>query len=161
MSGQYICLYCRNVMMGGNQLFFLERLCRRFICAKHNIYWNEGKYFDNQWQFSRLFTINCIISNNHYNNFQAVYNIRGSGNEVNSVLMRIAMTSQVHNTQQTPFQIYLPFNQTKTARDLFVLRNTITITITNIYKYKYILFSDVRRASTQTVPHFQVPSHHS
>ena len=68
--------------------------------------------------------------------FQAVYNIRGSGNEVNSVLMRTAMTSQVHNTQQTAFQIKLPLNQTKTARHHFVPRNTITITITT-FNYKY------------------------
>ena len=98
--------------------------------------------------------------------FQAVYNIRGSGNEVNSVLMRTSMTSQVHITQQTPFQINLPFNQTKTARDHFVTRNTITITNTSFqlqilnYKYKYFFSSDVRRASTQTLPHFQVPSHY-
>ena len=83
---------------------------------------------------------------NDIHDFQAVYNIRGSGNEVNSVLMRIAMTSQVHNTQQTPFQINLPFNQTKTARDHFVTGNTITITITSFqlqilnYKYKYFFF---------------------
>ena len=78
--------------------------------------------------------------------FQAVYNIRGSGNEVNSVLMRTTMTSQVHNTQQTPFQINLPFNQTKTARDPCVTRNTITITNTSFqlqilnYLYKYFFF---------------------
>ena len=92
--------------------------------------------------FSRLFTINLY---NIIIFFQAVYNIRGSGNEVNSVLIRTAMPSQVHNTQQTPFQINLPFNQTKTARDHFVARNTITITITTLqlqilnYKYKYFL----------------------
>ena len=41
--------------------------------------------------------------------------------------MRTAITSQVHSTQQTAFQIYLPFNQNKTVRDHFVTRNTITI----------------------------------
>ena len=120
--------------------------------------------------FSRLFAIfSSLFTINLYNIiifFQAVYNIRGSGNEVNSVLMRTAMTSQVHNTQQTPFQINLPFNQTKTARDPCVTRNTITITNTSFqlqilnYKNKYFFSSDVRRASTQTLPHFQVPSHY-
>ena len=92
--------------------------------------------------FSRLFTINLY---NIIIFFQAVYNIRGSGNEVNSVLMRTSMTSQVHNTQQTAFLINLLFNQTKTARDHFVARNTITITITTLqlqilnYKYKCFL----------------------
>ena len=75
--------------------------------------------------------------------FQAVYNIRGSGNEVNSVLIRTAMTSQVHNTQQTPFQINLPFNRKITTKDTSVTRSTITITNTTFQlqivnsKYKY------------------------
>ena len=93
--------------------------------------------------FSRLFTIslyNIIIF------FQAVYNIRGSGNEVNSVLMRTAMISRVHRTQQTEFQINLPINQKKTPKHHFVPRNTITIKITTFqlqilnYKHKYFFF---------------------
>ena len=39
------------------QSFFLGMLCHRFICANHKVYWSEGNYFDNQRQFSRLFTI--------------------------------------------------------------------------------------------------------